>query len=103
MRSCRALLLHIPKESGGTIGSREKIMQKKRVLSLILALSCMAALLGSCAGSGTSDDNAASGEHEVITMNAPYRNMSQFYDLVHKKYPEINLEIIPDNGENTSS
>lgn len=102
-RSCRALLLHIPKESGGTIGSREKIMQKKRVLSLILALSCTAALLGGCAGSDTSDDNAASGEHEVITMNAPYRNISQFYDLVHEKYPEINLEIIPYNGENTSS
>ena len=78
-------------------------MQKKRVLSLILALSCTAALLGGCAGNNTSDDNTASGEHEVITMNAPYRNMSQFYDLVHEKYPEINLEIIPYNGENTSS
>ena len=53
-------------------------MQKKRVLSLILALSCTAALLGGCAGNNTSDDNTASGEHEVITMNAPYRNMSQF-------------------------
>lgn len=102
-RSCRALLLHIPKESGGTIGSREKIMQKKRVLSPILALSCTAALLGGCAGSDTSDDNTASGEHEVITTNAPYRNMSQFYDLVHEKYPEINLEIIPYTRENTSS
>ncbi len=78
-------------------------MQKKRVLSLILALSCTAALLGGCAGNNTSGDNTASGEHEVITMNAPYRNMSQFYDLVHEKYPEINLEIIPYNGENTSS
>ena len=78
-------------------------MQKKRVLSLILALSCTAALLGGCSGSDTSDDNAASGEHEVITMNAPYRNMSQFYDLVHEKDPEINLEIIPYNRENTSS
>lgn len=53
-------------------------MQKKRVLSLILALSCTAALLGGCAGNNTSDGNTASGEHEVITMNAPYRNMSQF-------------------------
>lgn len=53
-------------------------MPKKRVLSLILALSCTAALLGGCAGNNTSDDTTASGEHEVITMNAPYRNMSQF-------------------------
>ena len=78
-------------------------MPKKRVLSLILALRCTAALLGGCAGNNTSDDNAASGEHKVITMNALYRNMSQFYDLVHEKYLEINLEIIPYNGENTSS
>ena len=46
-------------------------MQKKRVLSLILALSYTAALLGGCAGNNTSDGNTASGEHEVITMNAP--------------------------------
>ena len=36
-------------------------------------------------------------------MNAPYRNMSAFSDLVHEKYPEINLEIIPYNGQNTSA
>ena len=29
--------------------------------------------------------------------------MSQFYVMVHEMYPEINLEIIPYNGENTSS
>ena len=38
-------------------------MQKKRVLSLILALSCTAALFGNCAGNNTSDDNTVSGEH----------------------------------------
>lgn len=53
-------------------------MPKKRVLSLILALRCTAALLGGCAGNNTSDDNTAPGEHKVITMNALYRNMSQF-------------------------
>ena len=78
-------------------------MQKKRLLGLILAMSCTAALFGGCAGGDTSDDNGGSGEHPVITMNAPYRNMSQFYDLVHEKYPEINLEIIPYNGQNTSA
>ena len=38
------------------------------MLSLILALSCTAALLGGCAGNNTSDDNTASGEHEVIKV-----------------------------------
>lgn len=78
-------------------------MQKKRILGLILAMSCTAMLLGGCAGGDTSADNGGNGEHPVITMNAPYRNMSQFYDLVHEKYPEINLEIIPYNGQNTSA
>ena len=75
-------------------------MQKKRMLSLLLAMSCTATLLGGCAGSDTSDDNAASGEHPVITMQSPFRNISAFIDIVHEKYPEINLEVIPYSGKN---
>ncbi len=77
-------------------------MQKKRILSIILTFVCAASLLAGCGGSNK-DGSGASGDHPVITMNAPYRNMSQFYDLVHEKYPEINLEIIPYNGQNTSA
>ena len=36
-------------------------------------------------------------------MNALYRNMPEFQDLVHEKHPEINLEIFPCNGANTSA
>lgn len=36
-------------------------------------------------------------------MNAPYRNMPEFQDLVHEKHPEINLEIFPCNGANASA
>ena len=75
-------------------------MQKKRMLSLILAMSCTAALLGGCAGGGISDDNSGSSEHPVITMQSPFRNMSAFIDVVHEKYPEINLEVIPYSGKN---
>lgn len=72
-------------------------MKKKRIFSCLLALLCVAGLLAGC-GAGAKAD-----EHPVITMNAPYRNMSMFYDLVKEKYPEVNLEIIPYNGQNTSA
>ena len=86
-------------------------MKKGRFISLFLAAASTVALLAGCgsAASSTADGTAAdtavkgSSDHPVITMNAPYRNMSQFYDLVHEKYPEINLEIIPYNGQNTSA
>lgn len=82
-------------------------MQKKRILSLMLAVAAAATLLAGCGKtdpSTASDTDAKSdSDHPVITMNAPYRNMSAFYDLVKEKYPEINLEIIPYNGQNTSA
>lgn len=83
----------------------ERAMQKKRILNLLLAMTCSVSLLVGCGGKtgpGTDDGSEGRSDHPVITMNAPYRNMSQFYDLVHEKYPEINLEITPYNGQNTS-
>lgn len=99
-------------------------MKKQKMLRRLLATACAAALLSGCAGaSGASQTDASSAEeaqtgetggsasqstaegtsdHPVITMNAPYRNASMFYDLVHEKYPEINLEITPYNGQNTT-
>ena len=67
----------------------------KRILSAVLAAICALSLLAGCGGKTE--------EHPVITMNAPYRNMSMFYDLVKEKYPEVNLEIIPYNGQNYTS
>ena len=64
-----------------------------------------AAALTACGNTSTdtSTANPADSGHPTITMNAPYRNMSAFSDLVHEKYPEINLEIIPYNGQNTTA
>lgn len=78
-------------------------MRKKRVLGLLLSIACVLSLLSGCGSkddAGKSDNNS---DHPTITMNAPYRNMSTFYNLVKKKYPEINLEIEPYNGFNTTS
>ena len=70
---------------------------KRRILCVLLVLLCLASLLAGCGGAGAGE------EHPVITMNAPYRNMSTFYNLVKEKYPEVNLEIEPYNGMNTTS
>lgn len=83
-------------------------MQKKKILAVVLAVTCAALLFGGC-GSGESQKNTDnrsadnSSDHPVITMNAPYRNMSTFVDKVKEKYPEINLEVIPYNGQDTSA
>lgn len=75
-------------------------MKKKRLFSAILAVLCAGSLLAGCGGK---ESAKADKEHPVITMNAPYRNMSTFYNLVKEKYPEVNLEIEPYNGNNTTS
>lgn len=72
---------------------------KKRIICLLLAVVCICSVLAGCGSKSGTD----SGDHPVITMNAPYRNMSGFYKLVKEKYPEVNLEIIPYNGKNTSA
>lgn len=76
-------------------------MQKKRWTVLLLAAACSAALLTGCGSKQSPDDGSVgTGEHEVITTQSPFRNMSAFVDIVHEKYPEINLEVVPYSGKN---
>lgn len=51
-------------------------MQKKRILSLLLAVSCSVSLLTGCGGKTGPETNGGDGEHEAITMTAmvPFRN-----------------------------
>lgn len=76
-------------------------MKKKRILSGLLALLCAGSLLAGCGGKAETKKDT--GDHPVITMNAPYRNMSNFYDLVKEKYPEVNLDITPYNGQDMTN
>lgn len=93
---------------------------KKKILSLLLAMICATATLSGC-GSTANDSttaqanattpdaqvsgNVTEGEHEAITMTAmvPFRNPSHLTDLVHEKYPEINIEFIPYSGYNATA
>ena len=86
---------------------------KKKIISILLSVICAFTMLTGCGSqqndgtkSNQSEDTEAVNEtsdHEKIVMNAPYGNMSYFIDEVHKKYPEINLEVIPYNGANTTA
>lgn len=72
-------------------------LRKTKILSLMLALLCAASVLTSC----TNRENAgAQSGHAAITMQSPFRNMSAFIDILHEKYPEINLEVVPYSGKN---
>ena len=41
--------------------------------------------------------------HESITFMAPYMNVEAFIDQVHSVYPEVNIEIVPYSGDNTTT
>ena len=92
----------------------------KRITALFLAIAIGVSLL--LAGCQTAKDqplaseketgkesqggtkgNAKTGDHEPITIVSSFKNMSAFVDLVHEKYPEINLEILPYSGSNYSA
>ena len=93
-------------------------MQKKKLLALLLACTCTTAALSGCGTeketkempeaetTANNTDEAKRDEkvsdHEVIRMQAPFRTMSDFIDVVHEKYPEINLEAVPYSGANYS-
>ena len=82
-------------------------MQFQRPLSILLAAACSVSLLAGCGktspGTASDPDTGSDSGHPTITMNAPYRNMSNFYELLHEKYPEVDLEIVPYNGSNMSA
>lgn len=41
--------------------------------------------------------------HEVITFMAPYMEEEAFIEQVHSVYPEVNIEIVPYSGDNTTT
>ena len=74
----------------------------KKIFGCFLTITCAIALLSGCSSTNATKENKTS-EHEAITINAPYNNISDFVDLVHKKYPEINIDVIPYSGKNTTT
>ncbi len=70
-----------------------------KIKKLIVVLLCLSILMTGCSDSETNN----SSEHEAITFMSPYLDCDAFIDEVHKTYPEVNIEIIPYSGHNTTT
>lgn len=98
-------------------------MKNKKLLTGMIFAVCAASMLTGCENakenvtentsesvSESIEESAVSSqeqadsmtEHDAITMTAivPFRNPSHLADLVHEKYPEINIEFVPYSGFN---
>lgn len=71
-------------------------MRKTRLLCGLLALMCAGTLLFGCGKKAETADEA----HSALTICNPFRDVNAFIEVVHKYYPEINIEVIPYAGSN---
>ena len=69
-------------------------MKLRKILGLSAAVVLLC--LTGCA------DKTVSGEHEAVTILAPFLDCDRLAELVHEKYPEVNLEILSYSGANTT-
>ena len=74
-------------------------MKIKKVQSVCLILACVVAT--GLTGCGKTAE--APKKHEAITFMAPYLDVDNFIEEVHKTYPEIELEVLPYSGANTTT
>ena len=73
-------------------------MKIKKAQSVWLILACIAAT--GLIGCGKTDETSE--KHEAVTFMAPYMDVDSFIEEVHKTYPEIELEVVPYSGANTT-
>ena len=74
--------------------SRRSFLQ---VCGITAATAALTACGGSKAESKTED------AHEAITFMAPYKEIEAFIEQVHSVYPEVNIEVVPYSGDNTTT
>ena len=74
--------------------SRRSFLQ---VCGITVATAALTACGGSKAESKTED------AHEAITFMAPYKEVEAFIEQVHSVYPEVNVEVVPYSGDNTTT
>ncbi len=75
----------------------------RKVLALLLVVCMAAGLFCACGGGGSEAESTDNAEHEPITIIDAQRDYTALVELVHEKYPEINIEIIPYRGSNMSA
>ena len=80
-------------------------MKAKTMLGVVLLALGAAAALSGCgkAEHASKKEHASTKAHEAVTFMAPYMDTDRFIEAVHAKYPEVNIEIIPYSGDNTTT
>ncbi len=83
-------------------------MTMKKIFAFLMVAVIASSLLVACANNdaetetGTGTDTGTT-VHEPITIIDGQRDYSKFIELVHEKYPEINIEVVPYRGRNMSA
>ena len=72
----------------------------RRSFLQVCSLAAATAALTACGG-GT--ESKAADAHEAVTFMAPYKEIEAFIEQVHSVYPEVNVEIVPYSGDNTTT
>lgn len=54
-------------------------------------------------GGGKTETAKEDDAHEAVTFMAPYMEVGAFIERVHSVYPEVNVEIVPYSGDNTTT
>ena len=74
----------------------------RRSFLRVCGITAATAALTACGGGKT--ETAKKDEvHEAITFMAPYKEIEAFIEQVHSVYPEVNIEIVPYSGDNTTT
>ena len=80
--------------------SRRSFLQASGVLAAASLAGCGTA--GSSSAPGSSTAAPANAIHEPITIITAKRDYTDFLELLHAQYPEINVQFEPYRGQNTS-
>ena len=76
----------------------------RRSFLTVSGLLAASAALTACGGSSSSTASPASKQtHEPISICTPFRDINTFIETVHKYYPEVNFEVLPYAGANSTA
>ena len=79
------------------------MMKKISRCSFLQVVGLLAATAALTACGGKTETVKKDDTHEVITFMAPYMEEEAFIEQVHSVYPEVNIEIVPYSGDNTTT
>lgn len=78
-------------------------MKKISRRSFLQVVGLLAATAALTACGGKTETAKKDDTHEAVTFMAPYMEEEAFIEQVHSVYPEVNIEIVPYSGDNTTT